>query len=59
MPFMSYLVRRTQQPESINKRSNTVPVLKNKKKEIGDYSLGKTIGRGASGNEHDFSYFVI
>jgi hypothetical protein len=57
---MSYLVRRTQQqPESINKRSITVPMLKNKKKEIGDYNLGKTIGRGASGNEHDFSYFVI
>ncbi|KAG0787214.1 hypothetical protein G6F22_007389 [Rhizopus arrhizus] len=52
MPFMSYLVRRTQQqqqPESINKRSITVPMLKNKKKEIGDYNLGKTIGRGASG----------
>ncbi|RCH78528.1 hypothetical protein CU098_002461 [Rhizopus stolonifer] len=32
----------------MNKRSMTVPIIK-KKKEIGDYILGKTIGRGASG----------
>lgn len=52
MPFLTYLVRRThqqQQQQTMNKRSMTLPIIK-KKKEIGDYILGKTIGRGASGN---------
>jgi hypothetical protein len=51
MPFLTYLVRRTQQQQqqTMNKRSMTLPIIK-KKKEIGDYVLGKTIGRGSSGN---------
>ncbi|KAG0763835.1 hypothetical protein G6F16_003447 [Rhizopus arrhizus] len=50
MPFLTYLVRRTQQQQqqTMNKRSMTLPIIK-KKKEIGDYVLGKTIGRGSSG----------
>ncbi|RCH77764.1 hypothetical protein CU098_004956, partial [Rhizopus stolonifer] len=47
MPFLTHLVRQTHIPTA-NKRSMTLPVIK-KKKEIGDYVLGKTIGRGASG----------
>lgn len=62
MPFLSYLVRRTQQhnqakqqqQQSQTKRSVTMPTIK-KKKEIGDYILGKTIGRGASGTNSIFN----
>lgn len=65
MPFLSYLVRRTQQhsqakqqqqqqQQSQTKRSVTMPTIK-KKKEIGDYILGRTIGRGASGTNSIFN----
>lgn len=33
----------------VNKRSQTLPTVIKKKKEIGDYILCRTIGRGASG----------
>lgn len=63
MPFLSYLVRRTQQHNQVKqqqqqqnqtKRSVTMPTIK-KKKEIGDYILGRTIGRGASGTNLIFN----
>ncbi|KAI8354028.1 kinase-like domain-containing protein [Blakeslea trispora] len=55
MVFINYLVQpHLHQKESdthkhINKRSQTLPVVYKKKREIGDYLLCKTIGRGASG----------
>ena len=66
MAFMTYLARhqhqqQQQQQQSIesnkhvNKRSQTLPTVVRKKKEIGDYILCRTIGRGASGK---FSFFV-
>jgi hypothetical protein len=57
MTFMNYLARhhptdQQQQPTKqpiVNKRSVTLPTVIKKKKEIGDYVLCRTIGRGASG----------
>ncbi|KAI8075467.1 kinase-like domain-containing protein [Gilbertella persicaria] len=53
MAFINYLARHTNQQENsskhVNKRSQTLPIVSKKKKEIGDYILCKTIGRGASG----------
>ncbi|KAI9469852.1 MAG: kinase-like domain-containing protein [Benjaminiella poitrasii] len=60
MAFMTYLARHIQPgnqtntksktSSSINKRSNTQPTtVPKKKKEIGEYILCTTIGRGASG----------
>ncbi|KAI8647470.1 kinase-like domain-containing protein [Parasitella parasitica] len=56
MAFMTYLARhhnQQQQPietnKHANKRSHTLPTAIKKKKEIGDYILCRTIGRGASG----------
>lgn len=52
MAFMTYLARHhhdTEHTHHINKRSVTLPIVSKKKKEIGDYILCRTIGRGASG----------
>ncbi|KAG2202309.1 hypothetical protein INT47_010757 [Mucor saturninus] len=52
MAFMTYLARHhhdTEQIKHTNKRSLTLPTVSKKKKEIGDYILCRTIGRGASG----------
>lgn len=50
---MTYLARHhhdtTEQTKHINKRSLTLPTVLKKRKEIGDYILCRTIGRGASG----------
>ncbi|KAI7892847.1 kinase-like domain-containing protein [Mucor mucedo] len=49
---MTYLARHhhdTEQIKHTNKRSLTLPTVNKKKKEIGDYVLCRTIGRGASG----------
>lgn len=49
---MTYLARHHHDIEQIkhtNKRSLTLPTVLKKKKEIGDYILCRTIGRGASG----------
>lgn len=54
MAFMTYLARHHHETiqsnkQTINKRSLTLPTVLKKKKEIGDYILCRTIGRGASG----------
>ncbi|KAI9269640.1 kinase-like domain-containing protein [Helicostylum pulchrum] len=54
MAFMTYLARHHHETiqsnkQTHNKRSLTLPTVLKKKKEIGDYILCRTIGRGASG----------
>ncbi|KAF1803553.1 kinase-like domain-containing protein [Mucor lusitanicus] len=56
MAFMTYLARHHHQQQQsietskhVNKRSHTLPTAIKKKREIGDYILCRTIGRGASG----------
>lgn len=50
---MTYLARHHHETKThkhqVNKRSQTLPTVLKKKKEIGDYILCRTIGRGASG----------
>jgi hypothetical protein len=59
------LPQTTEQPNTtntrhINKRSLTLPtVSKQKKKEIGDYILCRTIGRGASGKFSKGDTFIF
>jgi hypothetical protein len=62
MAFMTYLVRhQPQQTENkqqhSKQRSQTLPTVIKKKKEIGDYILFRTIGRGASGKFSSYSRY--
>lgn len=57
MPFMNYLGRQQHEHHQMNKRSHTLPTVLKKKKEIGDYILCRTIGRGASGKFKPSPFF--